>query len=132
MKSDYKKCIDAGANEFLTKPIDIIRFNQVLYKYLSHSKQSTTVVKKVNKLQKLTDKFLNELPDRIAKILVLKEQQSWKKLEEETHKLKSLGTPFGLPEITEICAKINLCCRNEEFNETSKLVNQLDDFCKSI
>jgi len=39
LKSDFENCIDAGANEFLTKPIDIIRFNQTLYKYLSNPEE---------------------------------------------------------------------------------------------
>jgi len=132
MKSDYERCIDAGANEFLTKPIDLVRFNQVLYKYLSSTKQSAPTESRINKLQKLTDKFLTDLPNRMSLILELKEQQSWGKLEEETHKLKGLGTPFGFPEITNMSSEINLCCRNEEFKQISMLVDELDNFCKKI
>ncbi len=132
MKSDFERCIDAGANEFLTKPIDIVRFNQVLYKYLSSTKPSTPTTVKVNKLQKLTEKFLTDLPSRMSIILELKQKHSWNKLEEETHKLKSLGTPFGFPEITKISDEINLCCRNEEYQQIPMLVDALNNFCSSI
>ncbi len=132
MKSDYERCIDAGANEFLTKPIDITRFNQVLYKYLSSTKESNTTKKVTHKLQKLTEKFIADLPTRITKIVDLKEQQSWKTLEEETHKLKALGTPFGFPEITEMSDQINLHCRNKQYDEAETIVDKLITFCKNI
>lgn len=132
MKSDYERCIDAGANEFLTKPIDLIRFNQVLYKYLSSSKENKKTQQVVNKLQKLTEKFIIDLPTRMAKIVELKEQQAWQSLEEETHKLKALGTPFGFPEITEMSDKINLHCRNKHYRDAEAMVNDLNAFCSNI
>jgi len=132
MKSDYEQCIDAGANEFLTKPIDITRFNQTLYKYLSNTKETTNVGQKIKTLKNLTDKFLIELPARMAMIMELKKQQSWTKLEQETHKLKAIGTPLGYPEITDISSEINLCCHNEEFKEISVLIEELNKYCNSI
>ncbi len=132
MKSDFERCIDAGANEFITKPIDVTRFNQILYKYLSNTKKSELSGNKINKLQKLTNKFLADLPTRMSLITGLKEDNNWDKIEEETHKLKGLGTPFGYPEITQMSDEINLCCRNKEFKQIPILVDALNDFCKQI
>ncbi len=132
MKSDFEHCIDAGANEFITKPIDVTRFNQILYKYLSNTKKSELSGNKINKLQKLTNKFLADLPTRMSLITGLKEDNNWDKIEEETHKLKGLGTPFGYPEITQMSDEINLCCRNKEFKQIPILVDALNDFCKQI
>ncbi len=132
MRTDYERCIDAGANEFLTKPIDLARFNQVLYKYLSSVKRTAEIVTTVNKYQQLTEKFLTDLPSRMSKILKLKNQHSWPQLEQETHKLKGLGTPFGYPEITKISAEINQCCRNNDFKKIATLVDELNNFCVEI
>jgi len=136
MKSDFEKCIDAGATEFLTKPIDTTRFNQTLYRYLSNVTNSTitkTASKdKPNKLKKLTEKFIKALPERLSLINKLFDEQSWTKLEDESHKLKGIGSPFGFPEITNICGKINLACRDEKFDEISELVEELNEFCTPI
>jgi len=35
---ERKKCFDVGMDHFLTKPIDILALNQVLYHYLNPSK----------------------------------------------------------------------------------------------
>jgi len=132
MKSDYEICMNAGANDFLTKPIDVSRFNQVLYKYLSPLPEPVSVAVKNSKLQKLTEKFVNDLPNRMTVILRLKDQQSWKELAGETHKLKGIGRSFGFPEITELSSEINSCCHNNEFSEASTLVDELILYCEKI
>ncbi len=132
MKSDFERCIDAGANEFLTKPIDVVRFNQVLYKYLSSTKAANPTISKAKKLEQLTQNFLTKLPSRISLIIELKQQQYWTQLEAETHNLKSLGTPFGFPEITKISDQINLCCRNEQYQQIPMLVDELTNYCSNI
>lgn len=132
MKSDYDKCFNAGANEFLTKPIDITHFNQILYKYLSNVKTPKTVKTNSNKLKTIIEKFLNDLSERVSLINRLLDEKSWTELENETHKLKAIGTPLGFPEITSICDTINLNCRNEELDKLPALVDEFNDFCKII
>ncbi len=132
MRSDYEKCIEAGATEFLTKPIDIERFNQTLFKYLPIIKKTTKSKNGSKKLKALSQKFISELPERLKLINQLHEDKLWLELESESHKLKAIGTPLGFPEITEISDKINLSCRNNDFATVDTLMHDFNDFCKTI
>ncbi|MFV2060741.1 MAG: ATP-binding protein [Gammaproteobacteria bacterium] len=132
MKADYEKCIAAGANEFLTKPIDLERFNQTLYRYLPIKEKMTHYELKPDKLKKLTQSFLNDLPNRLELINTYFVNKLWDQLEDETHKLKGIGTPFGFPEITLLCESINNRCRSKRYAEISKIVDDLNNYCKTI
>ncbi|VAX00358.1 hypothetical protein MNBD_GAMMA22-127 [hydrothermal vent metagenome] len=132
MRSDYEKCIDAGATEFMTKPIDIEQFNQTLLKYLSNIKGIVNKKNMPTKIEQLSHKFIVELPERLKLINQLHQQKSWFELESETHKLKAIGTPLGFPKITEISEQINLSCRNNDFNAINESMLSLNDFCNSI
>ncbi len=132
LKSDYHRCLAAGANDFLSKPIDTRQFTEILQKYLEKSNSTATQVNQPVKLEHLTEKFLNDLPNRMKLIVDSKNQKNWQTVEHETHKLKGLGTTFGYPEITYMSAEINLCCRNTEFDNIVPLVEELNDFCVSV
>ncbi len=132
LKSDYDRCFAAGANDFLSKPIDTKQFTEILQKYLKKSNQNTNQVIPAINLDKLTEKFLNDLPNRMKIIVDSKNQKNWQTVAEETHKLKGLGTSFGYPEITYMSAEINLCCRNVEYDGIESLIDELDDFCVSV
>ena len=139
MKSDIEKCFNAGADKFLTKPIDVNRFNQVLSKYLKHNstsqKTTNTDDKKKSrsdKMAKLINRFLDDLPRRLQLIDESNNQQNWQEVKAETHKLKGLGTTMGFPEITSICEEINKCCNDEYYEPVPELVTKLNSYSKTI
>jgi len=132
MKSDYDKCIKAGADEFLTKPIDSARFTKTLYKYLNTREKSNFNKNMPNKLKKLTENFLLDLPNRLKYINSCYDNKAWQDLGNETHKLKAIGTPFGFPEITDFSDKISLACKNEEYQIITGYMDNLNSFCNKI
>lgn len=140
MRSDVEKCFNAGADKFLTKPIDVSRFNQALSKYLKRDEnqleKTTSRAKKektlTNKMEKFIHRFINDLPRRLELIDESKNKQDWQKVNIETHKLKGLGTTMGFPEITNICAEISQHCNDETYDPVPELVTKLNDYSKSI
>ena len=140
MKSDVEKCFSAGADKFLTKPIDVNRFNQTLLKYLKHD--NAVIEKKENmeekkkrkseKMEKLINRFLDDLPRRLQIIDESNNQQDWQEVKMEAHKLKGLGTTMGFPEITTICEEINKCCNDEHYEPVPELVAKLNSYSKTI
>ena len=143
LKSDVDKCMNAGANDFLSKPIDVNKFNQVLSKYLKpaevpNPKEMTPNIienkqkKRSQKMEKLVNRFLDELPNRIVLINDSKDQENWRDLKMETHKLKGLGTTMGFPELTKLCSQINDHCNDESYEQVPELVLKLSEYTKSI
>jgi signal transduction histidine kinase/CheY-like chemotaxis protein len=132
MKSDFDMCIDAGATEFLTKPLNTERFNLVLYRYLSAAIEAPKRKLRPDRLKRLTDSFLLDLPNKLKLINNSFEKTLWLELENETHKLKAIGTPLGFPQLTELNDKINECCRDKRFDKISYLIDQLNCYCKTI
>lgn len=145
MKSDVDKCFNAGANEFLTKPIDVIRFNGVLTNYLKQNlsnnnaasqkkpeNKEKTENNRSEKMIEIVNRFLNDLPRRLQLINESHTNNNWEEVKSESHKLKGLGTSLGFPEITHICEEINKCCNDELYEPVSGLVEKLNHYSKSI
>ena len=136
MKADMDKCFNAGANQFLTKPIDVNRFNEVLVKYLKQDKPNNEKEdSKKNKsvqMTKIINRFLDDLPRRVQVINDSYKNKNWREIESETHKLKGLGTAMGFPELTQICEEINTCCNDEYYEPVTGLVAELNSLTKNI
>ena len=162
MKSDVEKCYNAGANKFLTKPIDIARFSKALRKYLENDDGFVTIPsvkneieskvktetekiiemqksakeeKKLNrakKMEKLINRFLDDLPERLQRINDCHSNKDWEIMKTEAHKLKGLGTTMGFPDLTEICGEIDKQCKDESYEKISELIDKLNQYSKTI
>jgi len=133
MKSDIEKCLAAGANDALTKPIDLKKFNQILKKHLKETPPMTNQKSNRNiKLQNITQRFINDLPNRMEVFNKAISTDNWPDIETESHKLKGLGTSMGHPIITELCTNINHSCLEKNHDNIPELINQLEQYIKSI
>ena len=139
MKSDVEKCYAAGATEFLTKPIDINRFEETLYRYLeidenkkSRSEIEQTKKNRSQKMKRIADRFLDDLPERIMRINAANDSENWNDLENESHKLKGLGTTMGYPELTRLCEEINVNCKDKTLDNIPTLITKLNRYSCAI
>ena len=127
MKSDIDKCISAGANDFLTKPIDVNKFGNILKKYLSESKEGIKKpAPKKDRLKSITRRFIQDLPDRMKRINIAFDNEDWPELEIESHKLKSLGSSMGYPSLTKLSTEINDSCIEKKYADIKKLQDMLN------
>lgn len=137
LREDQEKSMRAGLDEYLTKPVDLNRFNSVLRRYLNYStmnnytQEDTTVSNSVFDFEHdpeflaLVKQFKEELPKRINSIKLAASNQDWHELKSLAHKLKGLGTSFGFPELSDICAKIQTDLSQEQYETVPQLVEQL-------
>jgi len=135
MQSDIDKCLTAGANDFLSKPIDLDAFNHTLTKFLAPQTKAANDEQpklKENRLQKIKLRFLNDLPNRVKLINDAINENNWKLTEEETHKLKGLGDSMDHPKITEICGLMNKACIENNYEPISNLLHELNQYTQSI
>lgn len=130
MKQDKEACINAGCNDYLTKPVSKKRLYDTVYKYLTVvddvASNEDDQIENSEGMRKIKRKFLTSLP---VKLLLIKnnfEQKCFKEVESEVHKLKGLGGAFGFPEITNVSRKIELALENNNIDECNRLIDELE------
>lgn len=126
-----EKCLIAGADQFLTKPINVNAFYKTLNKYLKE-KDETDIKPKDNVTSgifKLKQKFIIELPSRISTINAALANKSWEEIDHISHFLKGVSDTFDFPEITEISTLLNKAVRAKEYDDIPELVKKLHQLC---
>ncbi|WP_455200180.1 response regulator, partial [Kaarinaea lacus] len=142
LKEDREQCQRAGVDDYLTKPVDLNRFNSVLKRYLkpkafpspahdsSKISPSTMDFSEDPEFQALLQQFEDELPGKLVNIQTAADKMDWLELKNLVHKLKGLGASFGYPEVSDISAQIQTSIAKELFDAIPGLVEQLMGSCK--
>lgn len=138
-KEDAHKSELAGANDFLTKPINKHAFYAVLEQYLSldnstknFSPNNASYDIDLDDISDLIEKYIRQLPETIYRIEQLLSAKEWDGLKDEIHQLKGTGSAFGFPEITTQCTNIEKKILNHDVNATSQLISDLHSTCTQI
>lgn len=140
MPSDYDMCMEAGCDDFLTKPINKDKLFQAIYQYLEIQNEkphddkivSDKLDKRNIKMRKLVLKFVKSLPERIEKIEQFSKAKNWIDMRGELHKLKGLGTAMGYPIVTKISGELEYEVMRENVVEIDKLLFNMKNICERI
>jgi len=147
-KEDRENCINAGADDFLSKPIDFNQFFGVLEKFLGPNEISQT--KKTNQanetpqpvngeerqqavrsndseLAELTSSILQRLSELVDAIKTAAQQQNWRELERVSHQLKGISGSFGYHQLTDISRKIYDCTHHRSTESLEDLIEELGE-----
>lgn len=137
--SDRESCKEAGADNFISKPINFENFYTVLDKYLRKKQASSSLRDHVNQAsqgddvnngedeyQQILETFLERLPQMVEKINESARENDWETLQSVSHQLKGLGGSFGYSEITETARKIHDRARKHNNNELDRLLHELN------
>ena len=130
-KRDKITCFDAGFSDFLSKPIDKQKLNEILQKYLK--KKDCGNMKAIPSQMLDTDpdmialikKFVVTLPSFVKTIDQAMNAQDWQSLSAEIHKLKGLGGGYGYPMLTDLSKEIEDTIRNENHNLVTEKIDTL-------
>lgn len=151
MKGDKEKCLNAGMNEHIPKPID----SQVLEKHLNHwllnsstavtSNPSTDITNHTtiwdesallsrvkhnrSRALKLIDMFLAFLPERIERLKASQQENNHQRLQEIAHAIKGVSGNLGALKCVHCAEALERRAQSmlEAKNETQALLNALDE-----
>jgi|GEM_PF-6662406 len=151
MKGDKEKCLDAGMNSYIVKPIDIDEVKRILSLY--SGKQSEEIVlakddeedalldsarlsqiygdddKEIENVLKLFVTMTYQLLDTIMQSIFTRDKES---LLEATHKLKGTSANIGAKQIAGLALKIEEMIRDNGLNDIDKLKNLHEAITKSF
>ncbi len=140
MKKDKDRCLAAGCDDFITKPIHRNVLYEVVSRYLriieppekSYPPIYSTLIKEEPDLIDIVNRFVDNLPTTLKLILNANEKQDWEELNNLAHQLKGVGGGYGYPMLTEIGSKIQFQLENKFYEEVTLLVNELGHVCQQI
>ena len=132
LKGDIKKCLDAGCDRFLTKPINIEQFNDVLKKYLAHDSMDegsilepiySELIEENSETQGLLHGYVKGLQVILDKLKSSINAKDWVELQAQLHILKGTSGNYGYMEMSEQVAKLEQLVAS---NSTESLSENMD------
>ena len=142
-QSDKDNCLEAGVDEFLSKPINFDRFFAVLGMYLERQPEQDPrqaaqgdyegdepqpghQVLEDREMQKIFQSFLTSLPQMVQSIKQSAIEKDWVYLGNVSHQLKGLGGSFGYDHLSRIAQNIYACAMNHHEEPLNKFIDELD------
>lgn len=133
------ECLDAGCDQFLTKPIDRTRFIQVVAGYLHPAKPQTDSSPIISELLEespdvadLISIYIEKLPTAIDEIKTASNNNDWEAMKSLFHQLKGSGGNYGYPELSRLAAVIEFQIMNKNKKEVDRLIDELTSYCERI
>lgn len=131
-KEDQTQCLEAGCNDFFTKPV----LQQTLYRMTSRYLtarttpiQGTPIVSDLlaqqPDLRDLVTKFVAGLPHTVGLIQQDYASQNWLRLQHLVHDLKGIGTSMGYPILSELAAEIESLVKSQSYPGIAPLLEKL-------
>ncbi|MBK5284673.1 MAG: response regulator [Bacteroidia bacterium] len=151
LEGDKEKCIEAGMDDYISKPFVIEEILKVIFAY-GKAKQPVTkpqalivqeehddfinsnVIQRLKELNQRVDPdffqvvinmFLQQSPHLIEEIKHYFEEGQYDKMGQAAHKLKGSSLNLGASNLAELCKQIEVKARNNELSGIDKMIDSL-------
>jgi len=131
---DKMTCINAGCNEFLSKPIPRDKLYDMTSRYLQPTEHTDKAIEPIFSsllcedptFGDLVDKFVSELPDILNKINSAYQKKDWISLKDGLHNLKGMGGDFGYQVLTELAGKAEFQIFSENYEAANAFLDEIN------
>lgn len=142
MKKDQEKCLNAGCNEFLSKPIARDDLISTLSGYLNTVERddtnkisapvTSTLLEDEPDMIELVEAYIEQLPGSFEHIKEAQSNNNWPELKELIHKMKGTAGGYGYPELTQLAAQVEFQILNEDYNEVAANITRMEAYILRI
>jgi len=159
LHGDRQRCIDAGMNDYLTKPVRLEDFARILVRWTKESKVNEPMTRLSSRdplcsasrekplgalelsrlralvpneevLKELFDTFLDQSSELIDGLRVAAQKEQHNELQKLSHKLSGAAANLGASRMTNICRQLNDLSNQQALDQAMPLVDQLaEEFC---
>ncbi len=140
LKEERQKCLDAGCDDFLAKPVKKADFLKVISGYSTNRAKNHP---KEHSMQEEQDQeqagpdmaddrlwYLEQLKKYLASIHKAIAVDGFETIENIGHQLKGSGVVYGFDAVSEVGKALELAAQQEITEEVRKLTSELADFLK--
>ncbi len=140
MNEDKNRCLEAGCNDFLTKPIEKEQFHEVVSYYLRFRDEADSQVEPIKsvlleddpEIIELVHNYIKNLPEVLKHVEEALKQKNWERLKDLAHQIKGTGGNFGFVELSNLAGTIEFQAMNMNMDELGGLFEKLSHVCERI
>lgn len=142
MEGDYKKCIEAGMDDYISKPINFntmfnmieantkerglaVDYNSIIDNNIDYFVETTGLKK--DDAKEILEDYIKYLPDLLAGINDSIDNNDFNKLAGLTHELKGSSGTLRIISIHELAIKLEKAALEQEIDECSRLFAKIKD-----
>ena len=141
-QQDMQSCLNAGCDDFLTKPIERNKFSEVLHKYLlQNAEQSPSqnvqsiippMLEQDPGLTSLVEHFVGRMIAYHQNLVLAMEGGEIQVIRQQAKKIKLIGSDYMFPQITEIAGRLEFAAAAGNNQAALDLVEKLGSLISQL